>query len=132
MLGGIRSETEANGLMAYQGAEAVAGLFAGGRAAITRGALLELGKSSSALTLRADIQLFGGRSGAKTAFLSGPANSVVLGGGSGRIFITNNFGQVISDITFLRVKDVIPGVGASAKRAPSPFEIEALVAMGKK
>jgi RHS repeat-associated protein len=29
MLGGIRSETEANGLMAYQGAEAVAGLFAG-------------------------------------------------------------------------------------------------------
>lgn len=67
-----------------------------------------------ALKLRPDIALKGGRSGQLVKDLMGPANSVVKGG-PGRIFITNNKGQVIMDVTRDRIKPVVPGRGFGEK-----------------
>lgn len=62
------------------------------------------------LAIRSDIVLGGGRSGSRVKDLVGPANSV-LKGSEGRIYITNELGQVIWDITSDRAKPVIPGKG---------------------
>jgi RHS repeat-associated protein len=79
-------------------------------------------------TIRPDIVLSGGRSGEKTKDLTGPANSAVRGGGE-RVFVTNDKGQVILDVTGSRVKVVTPGQGAGAKRPPTAQELELLKAV---
>ncbi len=63
-----------------------------------------------AWTLRFDIQLSGGRSGQRVKDLVGPPNSVVKGN-RGRLYITNESGQVIWDVTTNRIKPVLPGKG---------------------
>ena len=68
-------------------------------------------KVAAELTIRSDVQLFGGRSGELVKNLVGPEQSVVKGGQKGTIFITNDKGQVIIDITKDRVKYIIPGKG---------------------
>ncbi|OGQ24977.1 MAG: hypothetical protein A2138_02765 [Deltaproteobacteria bacterium RBG_16_71_12] len=60
--------------------------------------------------------------------LLGPPNSIVRGGGE-RIFITNERGEVILDVTAERAKEIIPGVGASVKRAPTAEERSMLEAV---
>jgi hypothetical protein len=74
--------------------------------------------NGSDLSLRPDIALSGGRSGAGVKNLTGPANSV-LKGSEGRIFITNESGQVILDVTANRAKPVTPGVGFGDKVLPT-------------
>ena len=76
--------------------------------------------------VRPDVVLSGGRSGQKVKNLLGPPNSAVRGGGD-RIFITNEKGQVILDITKGRVKTVIPGKGfGPTKRKPTSEERDLL------
>jgi RHS repeat-associated protein len=86
------------------------------------------GKSPAAnprgnLDVRSDIILSGGRSGQLVKTLEGPANSVVKGGSEGRIFITNDAGKVIWDITKDRAKSVIPGQGFGPKIAPTQEQL---------
>jgi hypothetical protein len=69
--------------------------------------------------------LSGGRSGQLVKNLTGPANSVLRGGGE-RAFVTNAEGKVILDITKDRVKSVIPGQGFGPKRAPTGEELNLL------
>jgi hypothetical protein len=72
-----------------------------------------VGKAPAALSnlaIRSDIVLSGGRGGGLVKNLAGPANSV-LKGSEGRIFITNDAGKVIWDVTANRAKPVIPGKG---------------------
>lgn len=77
------------------------------------------------LSIRSDISLAGGRSGELVKDLVGPPNSVVRGA-SGRVFITNNKGQVILDVTRQRVKPVSPGQGFGQKRMPTKEELDLL------
>jgi RHS repeat-associated protein len=77
--------------------------------------------SSAARAIRSDVVLSGGRTGGKVKGLTGPPNSVVRGGGE-RLFVTDDQGQVILDITGKRVKPVIPGQGFGPKRAPTTEE----------
>lgn len=104
-------------MFAYSLASRVAGTVAGnaGKAA----------NQTITLTLRADITLSGGRSGQLVKNLTGPANSVVRGNGN-RIFITNDAGQVIWDITKDRAKSVIPGQGFGPKVTPSQQQLDLL------
>jgi hypothetical protein len=73
-----------------------------------RGAVAAKGVGN--LAIRSDIVLGGGRGGGLVKNLTGPANSV-LKGSEGRIFITNDVGKVIWDVTAQRAKPVIPGRG---------------------
>ncbi len=52
-----------------------------------------------------------GRSGAAVKNFVGPPNSVVRGASPGRVFVTDDQGRVIFDITRDRVKPVVPGQG---------------------
>ena len=52
------------------------------------------GKAAKTPSLRPDVVLSGGRSGSKVKTLTGPPNSVVKGS-EGRIFVTNDKGEVI-------------------------------------
>lgn len=79
-------------------------------------------EEAATLSIRSDIVLSGGRSGQLVKSLEGPANSV-LKGGKGRIFITNDEGKVIWDITKDRAKSVIPGQGLGAKVAPTQEQL---------
>jgi hypothetical protein len=82
------------------------------------------GASISAPTPRADLPaLNGGRSGSQVKNLTGPPNSA-LKGSPGRVYVTNDKGQVIFDITKNRVKPVTPGQGFGLKRAPTAGEID--------
>jgi len=83
------------------------------------------GGNSPELQVRPDVRLKGGRSGQNVKNLVGPPNSVVRGGGS-RVFITNERGEVILDITRDRVKPVTPGRGFGPKRPPSEEELHLL------
>ena len=47
-------------------------------------------------------------------------------GGGERVFVTNEKGQVILDITKNRVKPVTPGQGFRPKRAPTSEELDLL------
>ncbi len=76
-------------------------------------------------SVRGDIALSGGRSGSKVKNLTGPPNSVVKGGGE-RVFVTNDKGQVILDVTRDRVKPVTPGQGFGPKRPPTADELSLL------
>ena len=82
-------------------------------------------KTGTNLALRPDIVLSGGRSGQLVKTLEGPANSV-LKGGQGRIFITNDAGKVIWDVTKDRAKSVIPGQGFGPKVAPTQEQLNLL------
>ena len=53
----------------------------------------------------------GGRGGANVKNLVGPPNTVARAAVPGRVFQTNDIGEVIFDITRDRVKPVIPGIG---------------------
>ncbi len=77
----------------------------------------------------AKVTLSGGRSGQLVKNLIGPPSSVVKGG-PGRVFITNEQGQVVLDITRARVKQVLPGRGFGPKRAPTSAELELLESVG--
>lgn len=79
-------------------------------------------------TLDLSTQLFGGRYGSKVKSLVGPKNSVVRGGGE-RLFVTNDRGAVVLDITRDRVKPVTPGArgrGFGPKRKPTKEELALL------
>jgi len=82
-------------------------------------------KAGSNLTIRSDIVLSGGRSGQLVKTLEGPTNSV-LKGGQGRIFITNDAGKVIWDVTKDRAKSVIPGQGFGPKITPTQEQLNLL------
>jgi len=82
-------------------------------------------KGARTLSIRSDIILSGGRSGQLAKNLTGPANSVVKGG-KGRIFITDDTGKVIWDITKDRAKSVIPGKGFGPKTAPTQEQLNLL------
>jgi predicted oxidoreductase (fatty acid repression mutant protein) len=69
--------------------------------------------------------LSGGRSGQLVKTLTGPANSVVKGG-QGRIFITDDAGKVIWDVTKDRAKSVIPGQGFGPKVTPTQEQLNLL------
>lgn len=81
----------------------------------------------SSITPRPELPpLSGGRSGQNVPGLTGPPNSAIAGGGKDRIFITDQDGNVIADVTRDRVKPVIPGKGFGPKRAPTPQELDLL------
>lgn len=99
-----------------------AGLMAGGMMnAITM--------TNTALTLRPDIILKGGRSGQLVKSLEGPANSVFRGSSYGRIYITDDAGRVIWDVTSSRAKSVIPGQGFGPKVSPTDEMIDLIKLM---
>jgi hypothetical protein len=74
-------------------------------------------------TIRNDVALSGGRSGQDVKNLKGPPNSAVRGA-NGRVYVTNDKGEVIFDITKDRVKPVRPGQGFGPKRPPTPEELD--------
>jgi hypothetical protein len=110
----------ANALQTLGGAAGLGGNVLGvlGKARLLKGA-------PGGPSLRGDIALSGGRSGQNVKNLVGPPNSAVRGGGD-RIFITNDKGQVILDITRDRVKSVTPGQGFGPKRPHTPDELSLL------
>jgi hypothetical protein len=85
----------------------------------------EATKGGVNLAIRTDIVLSGGRSGQLVKTLTGPANSVVKGG-QGRIFITDDAGKVIWDVTKDRAKSVIPGQGFGPKVSPTQEQLNLL------
>jgi RHS repeat-associated protein len=99
---------------------------------IGRGKLKQLRKKRTAgkvgnkdVEIRSDIVLKGGRGGQRVKNLTGPPNSVVKGG-EGRIFITDETGNVIWDITKNRAKPVFPGKGFGQKMQPTQKQINLL------
>lgn len=82
-------------------------------------------KTGGNLALRSDIILSGGRSGQFVKNLTGPANSVLKGSGN-RIFITDDAGKVIWDITRDRAKSVVPGQGFGPKVTPTQQQLDLL------
>ncbi len=82
----------------------------------------------SKLKIDPQTVLSGGRGGGKVKSLIGPPNAAVRGGGQ-RVFVTNDKGQVILDITKNRVKPVTPGQGFGPKRAPTKEELGILQQM---
>ncbi len=75
-------------------------------------------------TPRPDLPaLSGGRSGSQVKNLTGPPNSLIKGS-KGRVYVTDDKGQVILDITKDRVKPVTPGQGFGPKRPPTPEELD--------
>ncbi|MGK6353202.1 DUF6443 domain-containing protein [Parapedobacter sp. DT-150] len=99
----------------------VGGVTGGLRALAARG----IARGTSNLAIRPDIVLSGGRSGQLVKTLTGPANSVIKGG-QGRIFITDNSGKVVWDITKDRAKSVIPGQGFGPKVTPTQEQLNLL------
>jgi RHS repeat-associated protein len=76
----------------------------------------------STIVLRPDVQLKGGRGGQNVKNLVGPRNSVVKGS-NGRVYLTDDQGRVIADITTQRTKPVTPGRGFGPKRLPTTEEL---------
>lgn len=76
-----------------------------------------------------DFQFGGaGRSGSKVKDFVGPPNAVVRGASEGRVFVTDDQGRVIFDITRDRVKPVVPGrgfeSGSDRKLTPTQTQLE--------
>jgi YD repeat-containing protein len=104
----------------------------GGQATINAVATVFIGIAGAKITtsfgaakspsVRTDITLSGGRSGQNVKNLMAPENSIVRGTG-GRVYVTNDKGQVILDITVERVKPVEPGKGFGPKRPPTIEEL---------
>jgi hypothetical protein len=87
--------------------------------------------SQTSITPRPDLPpLSGGRSGQNVPVLTGPPNSAIPGGGNDRIFITDDNGNVVVDVTRDRAKPVMPGQGFGPKRPPTSQEIDLLDKMG--
>jgi RHS repeat-associated protein len=86
---------------------------------------IQAARSGTNLAIRSEIVLNGGRSGQLVKTLEGPANSV-LKGSNGRIFITDDAGKVIWDITKDRAKSVLPGNGFGPKIAPTQEQLNLL------
>jgi hypothetical protein len=80
-------------------------------------------ESTTVYKLRPDIIRAGGRSGQLVKNLTGPANSVLKGTGRYRIFITDDAGKVIWDITPNRAKSVIHGKGFGPKKLPTQEQL---------
>ncbi len=80
--------------------------------------------------LRPDVAVSGGRGGQNVKTATAPPNSIVRGS-EGRVFQTNEKGQIIADITKDRVKPVQPGTGFGKKRAPTRQELDWLAKMAK-
>jgi len=88
----------------------------------TCGALVH--NTNTGPTPRPDLPaLSGGRSGTLVKTLKGPPNSAIKGA-EGRVYVTNDRGEVIFDITKERVKPVYPGRGFGPKRPPTPQELD--------
>jgi len=66
----------------------------------------------------------GGRSGQNVKDLTGPPNSAIPSASGDRIYITNDKGQVILDVTRDRAKEVSPGRGFGGERPPTPQELD--------
>ena len=81
-------------------------------------------------TIRADVKVSGGRSGQNVKNTTGPPNSVIRGS-DGRVYQTNDKGQIINDITRDRVKPVNRGQGFGDKRPPTEQELNWLRKMEK-
>jgi RHS repeat-associated protein len=68
-----------------------------------------------------------GRSGAGVKNFVGPPNAIVRGASPGRVFVTDDQGRVILDITRDRVKPVVPGrgfvTGEGRKLAPTKEQL---------
>lgn len=68
-----------------------------------------------------------GRSGAGVKNFVGPPNTIARGASPGRVFVTDDQGRVIFDITRDRVKPVVPGQGFVSgdgrKLAPTPEQL---------
>jgi RHS repeat-associated protein len=104
-----------------------------GLALVTEGASLE----GEGMAFRPDIELIGGRSGAKIASLEGPASSYVRGGGS-RVFETNASGRIVRDISPGRVKILETNRAPSGQTfdrwrkigPPGPADLDVLRRMG--
>ena len=68
-----------------------------------------------------------GRSGAGVKNFVGPPNTIARGASPGRVFVTDDQGRVIFDITRDRVKPVVPGQGFISgdgrKLAPTPEQL---------
>jgi RHS repeat-associated protein len=82
-------------------------------------------KPGGNLTINSDIVLSGGRNGKLVKDLEGPAHSVIKGS-EGRIYITDESGKVVWDITKERAKSVIPGQGFGPKVPPTQEQLELL------
>jgi len=81
----------------------------------------------SEITPRPDAEpLSGGRSGQNVKNLTGPPNSAIPATGPDRIFVTDESGNVVTDVTSDRAKDVTPGVGFGPKRPPTQQELDLL------
>ena len=79
------------------------------------------------ITPRPDLPpLSGGRSGQNVSGLTGPPYSAIPATGEGRIYVTDENGNVVADITRGRTKPVVPGQGFGPKREPTPGEIDLL------
>jgi len=97
---------------------AVATIFIG----IAGAKLAAITGTSKTPSIRTDITLSGGRSGQNVKNLIAPKNSIVKGTG-GRVYVTDDKGHVILDVTAERVKPVIPGQGFGPKRPPTKEEL---------
>jgi RHS repeat-associated protein len=80
------------------------------------------------LRINKEFQFGGaGRSGKNVKHFVGPPNSVVRGASDGRIFVTDDQGRVILDITKDRAKPVVPGrgfeSGSGRKLTPTPTQL---------
>jgi hypothetical protein len=102
----------------------------GGLYGIVRGLIRVARGPREEPTLRPDVKVSGGRSGQDAKTTTGPPNSIIRGS-DGRIYQTNDKGQVIKDITKERVKPVEPGRGFGPKREPTKEELNWLEKMGQ-
>lgn len=66
--------------------------------------------------------LRGGRSGQQVPSLTAPPGSAVRAATPGRVFVPDEQGRVVLDLTRERAKEVLPGRGFSAKRQPTARE----------
>lgn len=82
------------------------------------------------LKVRPDVILKGGRSGQNVKNAVSEANSVIKGS-NGRVFVTDQNGKVILDITKDRVKEVVSGRGFGPKRPPTAEEIQLIKSIWK-
>lgn len=82
------------------------------------------------LKIRPDVVIKGGRSGQNVKNAVSEANSVIKGS-NGRVYVTDQTGKVILDITKDRVKEVIPGRGFGPKRPPTAEEIQLIKSIWK-
>jgi len=83
--------------------------------------------------LRPDVALSGaGRSGENVKFLKGPPKSAVRSIAPGRVFVTDEKGQVVLDVTMERVKAVRPQIGFGEKRPPTAVELSLVAKLWEK